>query len=67
METADAVKAEIGATVFGRRETASCVGRIVAPKKSAGGDQAAGNGGAGFARSWKEHSSLAAEMTPRND
>ena len=30
METADAVKAEIGATVFGRRETASSVGGVVA-------------------------------------
>jgi hypothetical protein len=38
METVDAIKAEIGATVFGRRETASCVGRIVASRKSAGGD-----------------------------
>ena len=38
METAVAVKAEIRATVFGRRETASCVGRIVASRKSLGGD-----------------------------
>jgi hypothetical protein len=54
METADAVKAEIGATVFGRIETASWVDGIVASRKSAGGDQVAGNGGGGFARSWKE-------------
>jgi hypothetical protein len=67
METADAVNAEIGATVFGRRETASCVGGIVASRKSVGGDYVAGNGGDGFARLWKERSTLAAEMTPRSD